>query len=416
MKIKPLLLIAFILCYVAKVVHAEEIQVSLQVQPNQRDRFEQVFELFFLETGIRVISLVQSDLSYKEKVPIWLLEGKDTPDVMFWSASQRMYQYAEKGLLLPITELWNTQNYDDQFSQFKPSVTFRGEVYAVPFAYYHWGIFFRKSMLERYGGVPDDWQSFLKIMSRMKADDIIPIGIGSKQNWPAAAWFDYLNLRMNGLDFHLDLLNGRVSFRNERVQEVLLEWQKLIDSQFFISNSDSYNWDEVLPLFYRNRVGFLLLGNFVASKWPTGGVAFKDITPDIGFMPFPTIDESVPQYENAPTDIFMIPRSTKKVKEAKEFIRFIARADVQAILSEGLGYLPANRKSRVGEGRLIKEGEKLINGAVGLAQYFDRDTHPDFDRLATPLLAEFLETGNLAELTAGLENARVEVFGKLPSP
>lgn len=416
MELRPFLAIAFIFCCLPKLLYAEEILVSLQIQPNQRDRFEQIFELFSLETGIHVKSLVATDLAYKEKVPVWLLEGKGTPDVMFWSASKRLYQYAEKDLLLPITELWDEQHYDDQFFPFKAGVTYNGEIYAVPFAHYHWGIFFRKSMLRPYGGVPDDWKSFLAIMSRMKEDGVIPIGIGTKQNWPAAAWFDYLDLRMNGLKFHLDLLNGEISFHDKRVQRVLLEWKKLIDRGFYNSDNKAYNWDEVLPLFYRKRIGFLLLGNFVASKWPTGGGAFEDIVPDIGFMPFPTIDENLPFYENAPTDIFMIPKSTTKVEEAQSFIRFIARADVQTILSEGLGYLPANQNSLVGGGRLMKEGVKLINRASGLSQYFDRDTHPDFDKLATPLLADFINTGDVEDLTIKLESARLEVFGESLEP
>ena len=46
---------------------------------------------------------------------------------------------------------------------------------------------------------------------------------------------------------------------------------------------------------------------------------------DIGFMPFPKISD-IPTYENAPTDVFFIPKNTKKIKEATEFLKFIARA------------------------------------------------------------------------------------------
>ncbi len=397
-------------CLVPSLLPAEEIRVSIQLQPNQRDRFEQVFNQFFIETGIEVTSVVETDLAYKRKVPVWLIEGKDTPDVMFWSASQRLYLYAEKGLILPITDLWEEQNYDEQFPNVKQGVTLNGEVYALPFAYYHWGLFYRKSMVERFGGVPNDWESFIAVLTRMKEAGITPIGIGTRQNWPAAAWFDYINLRTNGLGFHLKLLNGEVSFRNEKVQKVLAEWKILIDNGFYNEDHRIHTWDGVLPLFYRNKIGFLLLGNFVASKWPA-----DDLYPeDIRFMPFPTIDPSVPYYENAPTDVFMIPKSTKKVAEAKAFIRYMARADVQSFLNEGLGYIPPNINAVVGDARFIKEGEKVLRRAAGLAQYFDRDTHPDFDKLATPLLAKYISTGNIDELTSDLENARKKVFGPIP--
>ena len=228
----------------------------------------------------------------------------------------------------------------------------------------------------------------------MKKAGITPIGLGAKEHWPAAAWFDYINLRTNGLDFHLKLLNGEISFRDQRVKKVLIEWKKLIDGQFYNENSRSLVWDAILPLFYRNKVGFLLLGNFVSSKWPIG----KPIMQDIGFMPFPRINEQIARYENAPTDVFFIVKSTKKIEESKAFIRFIARADIQSSLNAGLGYIPPHKEGVVGEDQFIKAGQKLLNQANGIAQYFDRDTPPEFDKLATPLLAEFIYTGNIEEL------------------
>lgn len=405
--------IAVLLFFVPILLHAKDISISVQIQPNQRDRFEQLFYQFFRETGIKVVPKFETDLAYKRKVPIWLLEQKNTPDVMFWSASQRLYRYAKEDLILPITNLWNEQNYDQKFPHLKPGVTYDEEVYAVPFAYYHWGIFYRKKLVEEYGGPPQDWKSFISVLNRMKEDGLIPIGLGSKQKWPAAAWFDYINLRTNGLEFHLELLNGKISFQDEKVKSVFNEWKKLVDGQFFNSDHQSLNWDGVLPSFYRNRTGFLLLGNFVASKWPHNEILFRDVYDDIGFMPFPKIDETIPYYENAPTDIFLIPKSSKKPDEAKAFIRFVARADVQSHLNQGLGYLPANVESFIGTEHFVQEGANLFRRAEGLAQFFDRDTVPDFDKLATPLLADFISHGNVDDVMKKLEAARMKVFGQI---
>lgn len=300
MNVRDALLVVLFFC-ASSLLSAEEIRVSLQLQPNQRDTFERIFQQFQVETGIKVVSVVETDLGYKRKVPVWLIEGKDTPDVMFWSASQRLYLYAEKGL---------------------------------------------------------------------------------------------------------------VSFRDARVQNVLLEWKRLIDSHFYNEDHENYDWDGVLPFFYRNKMGFMLLGNFVASRWPVRDPLFEDI----GFMPFPTINRGIPYYENAPTDVFMIPKSTTKVAEAKAFLRFMARADVQITLNKDLGYLPPNREATVGEDRFIRDGAELISRAAGLAQYFDRDTPPAFDELATPLLADYISTGNIDALTEGLEAARITIFGLTPNP
>lgn len=162
----------------------------------------------------------------------------------------------------------------------------------------------------------------------------------------------------------------------------------------------------MLPYFYRDRIGFLLLGNFVQSKWPRNEEALEEI----GFMPFPKMLD-IPVYENAPTDVFFIPKSTTKRKEAEAFLRFIAREDVQYALNKDLGYIPPNKKARSDEDRFIQAGSEMLRQAEGLAQFFDRDTIPEFDKIATPLLSEFLNTGDVAEVTRKLERARLQVFG-----
>ena len=405
--LRILLVVVLVLCVGPTALFAEELRISVQLQPKQRDKFERVFNQFYKETGIQVKAIVEGDLGYKLKMPVWLLEGKDTPDVLYWCSSQRLFFYADKGLILPITGLWEEQEFDKHFSHVKQGVTRNGEVYAIPFAYYHWGLYYRKSMVDKFGGKPDDWESFLNILARMKKAGITPIGLGSKEHWPAAAWFDYINLRTNGLGFHLQLLNGEISFNDQRVQNVLHEWKKLVDGGFYNENNELHTWDGVLPNFYRNKIGFLLLGNFVASKWPT----WEPVMKDIGFMPFPRINENLPNYENAPTDVFFIAKSTDKVEEAKAFIRFIARPDVQSSLNEELGYIPPHREATAGDDRFIQAGHSLLSQADALAQYFDRDTPPAFDKIATPLLAEFVNTGNVEKLTRNLENGRARVFG-----
>ncbi|WP_100657759.1 ABC transporter substrate-binding protein [Alteromonas flava] len=390
-------------------IYADELRVSIQLQPKQRDKFELFLHRFFLETGIKVKSMVDSDMGYKLKVPVWLEEGKDTPDVMFWSASQRLYRYAEMGLLMPITDLWDEEQYDEQFKLMKHGVSYQGEVYAVPFAHYHWGLYYRKSMVKNFGGLPEDWESFLALLARMKEAGITPLGIGTKQNWPAAAWFDYIDLRTNGLQFHLDLLGGKISFHHPRVQSVLSDWKRLIDNKYYNRDHMSHRWDGLLPLFYRNQIGFLLLGSFVASRWPDN----QELYDDIGFLPFPKMQDDFPYFENAPTDIFVIPKNTKQEKEAKAFIKFIARPDVQTALNHDLGYLPPNSKSTVGNDRFVQAGSQMFQRAEGLAQFFDRDAPPDFEKLATPLLADFITTGDIQSLTIELEKARLEVFGPL---
>ena len=202
---------------------AGEIEVALLLTPKQRSSFTQIFKKFSKETGIKVTTVARTDAEYKEYLPIWLLEGNNTPDILYWQASQRLFFYAEKEVIQPITELWNENHFDENFSHVKNGVTYKGDIYALPFSYYHWGMFYRKSLIEKYGGVPQTWEAFIAQCEEMKKDGITPLGIGTKNSWPAAAWFDYINLRINGLKFHQQVLTGKISFHDQRLQNVLIE-------------------------------------------------------------------------------------------------------------------------------------------------------------------------------------------------
>ncbi|OYU46647.1 MAG: hypothetical protein CFE44_01060 [Burkholderiales bacterium PBB4] len=388
---------------VSESVRAGEIQVGVLVGTSQRSTFDHTFKRFTKETGIAVRTIPSQDTAYKAKVPIWLLDGHGTPDVIFWQASQRLFAYTSKNAVHPITSLWTEEKLDANFSHVKSGVAQNGEVYALPVSYYHWGLYYKKSVVEKFGGVPKDWAAFMEQCQRMKDAGITPIGIGRKDKWPAAAWFDYLNLRLNGLSFHQELLAGKITFTDARVQRVLVEWKKLIDADFFSPNRADEGWDDVLPYMYRDRVAYTLVGNFVTSKIPS------TLYQDFGFTPFPSIGKSE-RYEEAPLDVLLIPKKAKNIKGAEAFIRFMARADVQSSLNADLGYLPPHRQGIASPKAFTQAGVDLLRQSKGVSQYFDRDSPPEFEKLAIPLLAEFTVYADVAGLTSRLEAARKSVF------
>ena len=379
------------------------LQISILITPKQRSIYAETFKQFTQQTGIQVTTIARSDEDYKKDLPIWLLQGKNTPDVLYWHASQRLFQYAEKGVIQPITNLWHNGGFDNDFSQFKDTVTTEGEVYALPVSYYYWGLFYKKSLIKKYGDAPQTWQEFILLCETMKKDGITPIGIGTKNNWPAAAWFDYINLRINGYAFHQQILKGKISFYDPRLQTVLVEWKKLIDNHFFNNNHNELKLTELLPYLYRDKVGFILSGSFATKSFS------KRMQHEITVLPFPAI-ANIPVTEEAPLDIFMIAKNTKQLPEAEMFIKFMANASVQADHNRRAGYLPANNKATIGEQPFIQAGAQILKSAQSVTQYLDRDTIPEFEKKVVPLLAQFMQDADIKKTTAQLEQVRKEIF------
>ncbi len=54
----------------------------------------------------------------------------------------------------------------------------------------------------------------------MQADGLTPIAFTDKDGWPAMGTFDILNMRINGYQFHVDLMAGKESWDGPQVKAV----------------------------------------------------------------------------------------------------------------------------------------------------------------------------------------------------
>ncbi|CTQ56056.1 maltose ABC transporter periplasmic protein [Roseibium album] len=406
MKLKSVFLFLVLLQFSCPLAIAKTLSVSLIGGGEARTAYLMIGELFQKETGTRIVWNVKHDADYKDALENWFL-GDGTPDVVYWQGGERLFQYVRKGWVEPITEFWNDRDFDHSYTPgIKGTVALDGDVYAIPFSYYHWGFYFRKSVFEKLGiSPPADWDDLLAMCSVMKSEDMAPIVIGTRYNWPSAAWFDYLDLRINGLEFHRKLTRGMVPYTDARVQAVFEHWKQLLENDCFIDTEThrAMTWSEPLPYIYRGMAGTGLFGNFVTNE------ISPQFVDDFGFFPFPEIND-VPSAEEAPTDLFLIAKKSRNKKAALKFLDFIARADVQEKLNNTMGTISTNRHALIGDDPFIGQGAKLLQSAEGVSQFFDRDTPKPMADEAVKIFTRFLETGDVGEAVNALEKVRKSVY------
>jgi multiple sugar transport system substrate-binding protein len=176
---------------------------------------------------------------YKQKFP--KLVSSDGYDVLYWHAGERMFEHIEAGEILAIEDEPLNALIQTEFDQSAISAVSKGSrIYGLPISYYQLGFYYNKPLFAQLGlSEPDNWQSFLTLCQALKKASIPPIYVGTESNWPATAWFDYLNLRLNGLAFHLRLVKGQESFLDERVERVFQALKPLIQSGYFIEKSEN---------------------------------------------------------------------------------------------------------------------------------------------------------------------------------
>ena len=219
---------------------------------------------------------------------------------------------------------------------------------------------------------PQTWEEFLDAIDKLNAIDVDPITIGTRYRWTAAGWFDYLNMRVNGPEFHIDLMDLKESYTDPRVQEVFKYWNELFEHDAFIDDPAAYTWQEALDFMIQGDAAMYLIGGFVTDSFP------DELEDDLDFFRFPIINPDMPIGEDAPTDGYFIAANAANLEGAKDVLAFIGSAEVQKLAFEEMGRLPTRTDVDISAATAPQQkGIELIQTADYIAQFYDRDTTPE---------------------------------------
>ena len=348
--------------------------------------------------------------AYKTQIRNFL--SANPPDVANWYAANRMRPYVSAGLFEDVSDLWEEPEIAENLASTKGAMTIDGKQWGVPYTYYQWGVYYREDIYNELGlEEPTNWDEF-----KSNCQAIIDSGrkcftIGTKFLWTAGGWFDYLNMRTNGYDFHMALTNGEVAWTDDRVRETFANWRELIDMGAFIDNHQSYSWQEALPFMVNGEATAYLMGNFAVAPLRDAGLGLDQLD----FYQFPSINPDVELAEDAPTDTFHIPSGAENKEAAREFLRYVVSADVQTEINNGsnLGQLPVNASASVDDDEMLNQGFAMLssNSPGGVAQFFDRDAPAEMASIAMEGFQEFMVfPDNLDDILARLEQARGRIY------
>jgi multiple sugar transport system substrate-binding protein len=384
-------------------VSAETIEVGvLAATPIQKAVYVKYTERFEAENPNVDIQLIfRPDSEFKKDLDDWL-SNQTGPDIITWQGGRRLYQYVEKKQVFDLSDFYKKHALLDAFEKGALAVSsYNNRQYGIPMSYYHWGFFYRESVFDALDiSPPSDWAQFIEVCTVLKENGITPIAIGAKFEWPVAAWFDYLNLRTNGLEFHQSLLQGHESFHDERIKNVFIRWKSLIDAGFFLKSSRVWTWSEAMPYLYHKKAGLTLIGNFFTSSIP------EPLIDDFKFFRFPIIDPKVAVYEEAPLDLIMVPAYTQMSDNIEKLLLLFASAEFQAEFNETVGMISPNKKATYSSDYFTVEGRKTLQQAKDVSQFFDRDTSEPMATASTAILTQFLQDADVDKAMSSLEKAR----------
>ncbi|WP_425081957.1 ABC transporter substrate-binding protein [Ruegeria arenilitoris] len=389
-----------------------ELRIFLDTSnPAPRATMEAMIDRFAQQhPGLEIETTVIDREAYKTQIRNFLTA--DTPDVATWYAANRMKPYVEAGLFEDVSDLWAEPEIADNLASTKGAMTLDGKQWGVPYTYYQWGVYYRKDIFDELGLTePTTWEEELVNCQKIVDSGRACYTIGTKFLWTAGGWFDYLNMRTNGFDFHNQLANGEISWEDDRVKQTFANWKQLIDMGAFIDNHQTYSWQEALPFMVNGEAAAYLMGNFAVAPLREAGLTDDQLD----FYQFVAINPDVELAEDAPTDTFHIPANASNKEAAREFLRFVVSADEQSQINNGanLGQLPVNAQSTVDDDKFLLQGFEMLssNSPGGVAQFWDRDAPAEMAKVSMEGFQEFMvKPDNADRILAKLERARQRIY------
>jgi multiple sugar transport system substrate-binding protein len=317
-------------------------------------------------------------------------------DLVSWFPGYRMREFAGKALLTPLDAVWAGPMGKLYTDAFRTACTANdGHLYMVPWTTYAWTMYYVPSVWQARGyTIPTTLDELKTLAARMKSDGLVPIGFGDKDGWPAMGYFDIIDLRENGHQFHIDLLAGKEKWTDPRVVQVFNVWKTLLP---YCQSGAIYRvWQDAAAGIVGRTTGMMFQPQVVETVAAAGPPALADL--DMFPWPHHGTDWDAEEALDAPTAGWMLasksPTLAADGANARALLAFLGKGSTQMPYAQGNreGICPANDADTSRYTPLQKRQAQIIAKAKKISQFLDRDTAPGFagTQLFGSFLADFL--------------------------
>lgn len=351
-----------------------------------------VNDAYTKKTGIKVTQQAVESNPFQDGISQYL---QGTPDDVFgWMAGWRTNFRASQGLLQDVSK--NIKNLGDQLTASVIAGATNpadGKQYIIPTTYYPWGLHYRKSTMKEIGADPENiatWDDLMKILEKTKKKGLVAYPMGDKGGWEAMGTFDVLNARINGYQFHIDLLNGKAKWTDPKVVDVFNHFAMLIP--YMNPNFNDIEWDGMRDLLLQKKAGVMMMGSWFANDFKAKSQADYD---DLWLVPFPEIN---PMYKrdsiDAPLDGIAVAAKGGNPEGGAALAEFWGSEEgMKAAQGAGDTSLYVNTKmDTTSYDAFNKQKLAVIGEAQHIMFFLDRDCRNDFAATVVgPSIQNFLK-------------------------
>ncbi len=370
----------------------------------QRDVLQRLASEYEKASGVKITINNMDHEAHKTAIRSYLVVG--APDLCFWFSGNRMKAFVKRDLFDDISDLFERENYKSVLGPSAAAVTVDGKQYGLPLGGLLWGMFYRKDVFAEKGWTaPKTVKDLLVLGEQAKSAGMVPVSMGTKEMWPAAGWFDHMNLRINGLDKHIALMDGQMSYIDDGLKPVFDAWEELIKADLFSPNHTSFGWEQAAAALAQKKAAMMNLAGFIKYGFPEDQVA------QIAFAPFPEITSGMARYEDFALNSIHVPKNAKNKEGARDFLAYFYKPENLSAFLETESAVPPRNDCPPSKDPLVNAAVESLKTVVGSAQYYDRDTDPDMAQEGLKGFQEFMARPDRRDqILEHLEATRKRIF------
>ena len=243
---------------------------------------------------------------------------------------------AKSNLVAPIDDAYAKYKWNI-YPWAKARATYGGKTYAVPTQVEEVGIYYNKDIFSKLGAQPPKTvDELMAIADKAKAQKLIPLAYGDRDQWPASHQFSMTVSNLLGREGLDEILYGDGRWNDPKVvRGIELFFREFQDKGYFPKGANGIEYEDANALFFAGKAAMLPTGTWLVSQI-TQQAPFE-----VGFFPFPSIDGSKVAPPAGVGGGWFVAERSKKKAAVYEFLDWQLSKDTASNQVEVFNAIPA---------------------------------------------------------------------------
>lgn len=199
------------------------------------------------------------------------LQGGVGPDVFLTRVNPMPTQFAKAGFVEPLEKLVPLlADYDP--STLTP-LSYKGHVYAVPYAAVGYGIFYNVDLFKKYNlTVPKTWEEFIALCDKLQALGVTPISMSNATWVYTEIYHPAIAASFLSDQWLKDLIAGKVNFTDKAFVRTFEAAKQL--EKYFIKGWQGVSYGDSHEIFESGKAAMIFDGNWMIPDFRGSGLNF----------------------------------------------------------------------------------------------------------------------------------------------